>query len=204
MTKKPLILVLLITSILGTACTTLNQQKAVNKEPTLQQRKQVFIPKILPAKTGCDIIHYYQIISGLTENQRNLTAIELKNMLDQSVQKNACYQIKLAILLSAPYSPIQDDKASIDLLDAFIKNTSDQTPLPSDKIFATFLKQFVEERSLIRYQHSKTKNVLKLQQQESETVSEELAKTKQQLQQLKTLESELNHQEKRISNQPAS
>ena len=203
MIKKPLILVLLY-SILVTACTHFDQSKTIKKDLPVHNRQQASIPKFLPAKTGCDIIHYYQIISGLTENQRNQTAIELQTMLDQSLQKNACYQIKLAILLSAPYSPIQDDKASIDLLDDFIKNTSDQTPLPSDKIFATFLKQFVEERSLIRYQHSKTKNVLKLQQQESETVSEELAKTRQQLQQLKSLESELNHQEKRISNQPAS
>lgn len=203
MIKIPPILALLY-SILLTACTTFGPSNTVKKEPPAQHPQQTSIPKFLPANTGCDIIHYYQIISGLTENQRNQTAIELQTMLDQSLQKNACYQIKLAILLSAPYSPIQDDKASIDLLNDFIKNTSDQTPLPSDKIFATFLKQFVEERSLIRYQHSKTKSVLKLQQQESATVSEELAKTKQQLQQLKSLESELNHQEKRISNQPAS
>ena len=70
--------------------------------------------------------------------------------------------------------------------------------------FATLLKEFVEERSRIRYQHTKTRDLLILEQQETEMLKENLTKTRQQLQQLKSLESDLNHQEKRISEDSAS
>jgi len=151
--------------------------------------------------SACDIIHYYEVISALTENQKSQAAKALLSSATVDGKLSDCNQIKLAILLSAPNSVLQDDKTSIDLLNAFINNATSVTR--ADKIFAGFLKQFVEERSQIRYQHTKTRSLLKAQQQEADTISNELAKTRQQLQQLKSLESELNHQEKRITSQPA-
>ncbi len=152
--------------------------------------------------SACDIIHYYEVISGLTENQKNLEVIALRSNTLPGGNLTDCSQIKLAILLSAPYSILQNDKTSIDLLTQFINNAKSVTP--ADKTFASFLKQLVEERSQIRHQHTKTRNLLKLKEQETESVNDELNKTRQQLQQLKSLESELNHQEKQITTQPAS
>ncbi|HFD13382.1 MAG TPA: hypothetical protein ENJ32_13080 [Crenotrichaceae bacterium] len=152
--------------------------------------------------SACDILHYYEVISVLTDSQKKQAVRSLRSSANAKGKLSNCNQIKLAILLSAPYSILQDDKASIDLLTSFITNAKSVTS--ADKIFAGFLKQFVEERSLIRHQHTKTRHLLKTQQQENKAIIEELAKTRQQLQQLKSLESELNHQEKRIISQPSS
>jgi hypothetical protein len=152
--------------------------------------------------TACDIIHYYHVISLLNNEQEKQAVESLLSKTANSGTLSDCDQIKLAILLSVPGSSLQDDKTSLELLTNFIQNA--QTITLADITFANLLKEFVEERSQIRYQHTKTRDLLILQQQQTEALKEELAKTRQQLQQLKSLESELNHQEKRITEVPAS
>lgn len=152
--------------------------------------------------TACNIIHYYHVISVLNNEQEKQAMETLLSKTSSSGSLSDCDQIKLAILLSVPGSSLQDDKTSIELLSDFIQSA--QSITHADITFAHLLKEFVEERSQIRYQHTKTRDLLILQQQRTETLKEHLAKTRQQLQQLKSLESELNHQEKRITEVPAS
>ncbi len=152
--------------------------------------------------TACNIIHYYHVISVLNNEQEKQAMETLLSKTSSSGSLSDCDQIKLAILLSVPGSSLQDDKTSIELLSDFIQSA--QSITQADITFAHLLKKFVEERSQIRYQHTKTRDLLILQQQRTETLKEHLAKTRQQLQQLKSLESELNHQEKRITEVPAS
>ncbi|MEE9346219.1 MAG: hypothetical protein V3U88_11490 [Methylococcales bacterium] len=152
--------------------------------------------------TACDIIHYYHVISVLNNEQEKQAVESLLSKTSNSGTLSDCDQIKLAILLSVPGSSLQDDKTSLELLSNFIQNA--QTITLADITFANLLKEFVEERSQFRYQHTKTRDLLILQQQQTKALKEDLAKTRQQLQQLKSLESELNHQEKRITEVPAS
>lgn len=178
------------------ACSIVNQPSQLNADNNCTETKT-----LTRISSACDILHYYEVISALTDNQKLQAAKALQSSAAPDEKLTDCNQIKLAILLSAPNSVLQDDKASIDSLTDFINNAESVTLV--DKIFASFLKQFVEERSQIRHQHTKTRNLLKTQQQEAEIILNELVKTRQQLQQLKSLESELNHQEKRIVSQPA-
>ncbi|MEE9411639.1 MAG: hypothetical protein V3V22_01165 [Methylococcales bacterium] len=193
---KVLLTIMLV--ILLQSCT--NHNQSGNTQP---QPKHV-APTVNHTKisTACNIIHYYQLISVLNDAQEKQAAETLLSKTSGSGKLSDCNQIKLAILLSAPGSGLQDDKTSLELLSDFIQTA--QSITQADLTFATLLKEFVEERSLIRYQHTKTRDLLILQQQETKTLKENLTKTRQQLQQLKSLESELNHQEKRISEDSAS
>ncbi len=197
------VLLTLVFGVFLGACSNLNRELNTSELNTSPNNNYIEEPVISKTITSaCDIIHYYDVISALTENQKIDTALALRSNAKSRGKLSDCNQIKLAILLSAPNSVLQDDKTSIDLLTDFVNNATSVTQ--ADKTFASFLKQLVEERSLIRYQHTKTRDLLKLQQQQTVIVTDELAKTRQQLQQLKSLESELNHQEKRITSQPAS
>ncbi len=185
------VLLSVLLAIILTACTNAGNSK---REYTATTGTNTTI------SSACNIVHYYNVISVLNEDQKAQAAKALQSSANDSGKLRDCNQIKLAILLSAPDSNLQDDKTSIDLLTDFVHNA--QSVKQADKTFAMFLKQFVEERSQIRYQHTKTRNLLKIQQQEAETIKEELAITRKQLQQLKSLESELSHQEKRITPLP--
>ncbi len=191
---KVLLAVILVISL--QACTNQVHTDSVQPEKAIQKVAKTTIA------TACNIIHYYHLISVLNDNQERQAAETLLSNASGSGKLSDCNQIKLAILLSAPGSSMQDDKTSLELLSGFINTAKSITQ--ADLTFATLLKEFVEERSMIRYQRTKTRDLLLLEQQETEVLKGNLTKTRQQLQQLKSLESELNHQEKRIAEDSAS
>jgi hypothetical protein len=190
--------------VLPTVILAISLQACTNRVHSGSAQPEHVIPKVAKTtiSTACNIIHYYHLISVLNYQQEKQAVDTLLSKKADSGKLSNCNQIKLAILLSAPGSGLQDDKASLELLSDFIQTA--QSITQADLTFATLLKEFVEERSLIRYQHTKTRDLLILEQQETEMLKENLTKTRQQLQQLKSLESDLNHQEKRISEDSAS
>lgn len=180
----------LLSGLMLTACAQLEHEANLT---TIQPTPE---PASEPVQSGgCDGLGYYQQLSGMTpdEKKRELPALRLL----QQNQDDSCGQLKLSMLLSQLDNGYQNSVEAERLLGKFLDNRvldSDQ-----DRALANLLRGIVQERLRSQETHKNLKRELKQALIASAVLKKRLLALKSQLEQLKSLEQDINQQEQAIS-----
>lgn len=165
-------------------------------EPSLTTMQPTPETASMPVQSsGCDGLGYYQALSRMTPDEKKKRLPLLR--LSQQYHDDSCGQLELAMLLSQPDSDFQNDVEAERLLGEFLDNPgidSDQ-----DRVLANLLREIIQERLRSQKEQNKLKLELKKEQIASSVLKKRLMQLKSQLEQLKSLERDINQQEQAIS-----
>ncbi|WP_456379404.1 hypothetical protein [Thiolapillus sp.] len=196
-------LLLFIPPVILSACTSVQPQPA----PPPPQQPQAALVSDAPASNNCgNLLDDYETFSLMDSKGR-------RQFLDNAssnwvLTRGGCEQLRLALLLSQPNRPDKDRRRALQLL----KELLDDEKLPDAQAhqLASLLHDQLRQ---IHSQQLKTLDLrrrLKAQNTASRQLAEQLSKLQFQLQQLKTIEQNINEKEQsiitpstgNISNQP--
>ena len=180
----------LLSGLVLTACVQLEHNANLKTIPPTPE------PASEPVQSGgCDGLEYYQRLSGMTPDEIKWELSALR--LSQQKQDDSCPQLKLSMLLSQPDNDYRNNVEAERLLGEFLGNGVHERD--QDRALASLLREIVQERLRAQETQKNLERELKQALIASAVLKKRLLALKSQLEQLKSLEQDINKQEQAIS-----